>query len=120
MSAMWNRLDDSLHDNPKMLALVHQEARAFLLWGFGLSWCGRHLTDGFLPEALLPRLVPWSPEDLSRLAGVLVKVGLWEPVVGGFQYHDYLDHAYPVDSECPSRREPGQEPQEPRADLCKA
>jgi hypothetical protein len=88
---MWCRLDDSLHDNPKIVRLTSEDPRAVVLWLFGLSWCGRHLTDGFLPEGLLPRIVPWPVDDLARLAGLLVQVDLWEPVVGGFQYHNFLE-----------------------------
>lgn len=76
------RLDDSVMDNPKMLALSD---RAFRGWVWGLCYAQRHLTDGFLPlGALTASVKRGTPE--------LMKRGLWEVADGGFQIHDYLEY----------------------------
>lgn len=74
------RLDDSVMDNPKMLALSD---RAFRGWVWGLCYAQRHLTDGFLPLAALTAPV-------KRAAGELQSRGLWTVIDRGFQIHDYL------------------------------
>lgn len=76
------RLDDSVMDNPKMLALSD---RAFRGWVWGLCYAQRHLTDGFLPLAALTGPV-------KRAAGELQSRGLWTVADHGFQIHDYLKH----------------------------
>jgi hypothetical protein len=76
------RLDDSVMDNPKMLALSD---RAFRGWVWGLCYAQRHLTDGFLPLQALTAAV-------KRAAGELQTRGLWGVVDRGFQIHDYLEY----------------------------
>lgn len=76
------RLDDSVMDNPKMLALSD---RAFRGWVWGLCYAQRHLTDGFLPIAALTASV-------KRAASELQARGLWTVVDHGFQIHHYLRH----------------------------
>lgn len=76
------RLDDSVMDNPKMLALSD---RAFRGWVWGLCYAQRHLTDGYIPLAALTA-------DVKRAAGELQSRGLWEIADRGFQIHDYLKH----------------------------
>jgi hypothetical protein len=76
------RLDDSVMDNPKMVALSD---RAFRGWVWGLCYAQRHLTDGYLPLAALTATT-------KRAAGELQARGLWTVADAGFQIHDYLKH----------------------------
>ncbi len=83
---MWTRIDDGAPASPKLLKAGPV---ASWFWVCGLCYCGRHLTDGFIPEEALPTL--GSVRYAKVEAAVLVKVGLWERVAGGYQVHDFLD-----------------------------
>ena len=111
----WVRIDDGFADHPKILGVgpigAIIQVRAF-------CYCGRYLTDGYVPNDAIPGLlhgldhigistggVPGMIEighDATDVdwAEVLVKNGLWEPTKDGKGYmvHDYLDYN-------PSRRE---------------
>lgn len=78
----WVKLDDKLWSHPKIAAL---EARALKLWLFGLCWCNQQETDGVIPRAMLAQL-----GGTPKLAGELVKVGLWHATPTGWEVHDYL------------------------------
>lgn len=81
------KFDDGILDNPK-----HAKAgpTASWLWFCSILSCRRGLTDGFIPKAKVPGLIP----DLAnpfRHASRLVEVGLWHEAVGGYVINDYLD-----------------------------
>ncbi|MGE4160667.1 MAG: hypothetical protein AB7G23_02950 [Vicinamibacterales bacterium] len=48
-----------------------------------------NLTDGFIPDSVLPHLGVAKPEPL---AAKLTAARLWDRVEGGWQIHDYLQH----------------------------
>jgi len=77
------RIDVLLPDNPKLDGLS-----AAAKWTLIEMWCycGQHLTDGFVRDA------KWRKFGTSRERAALVTAGLAEPVPGGFQMHDYLEH----------------------------
>ena len=75
----WVRLDDGFYDNPKVLRAGDA---AIGLYARALSYCGRHLTDGFVPTEFV--------RHLSAVADRLVRAKLWERVPDGFRVHDYL------------------------------
>lgn len=106
---MWVRIDDKFPQHPKIaaagpLAIAMQVA--------GLCYCNRELTDGFIPRSIARTLLDWQIEredgrlftvaitsgmvgdDLSCqwVIDLLVEVGMWEEVAGGFRIHDYLDY----------------------------
>jgi hypothetical protein len=89
----WAKLDDRFDENPKVLS-VPIEAR--LLYVCGLTYSARALSDGFIPAALLPRLVP----DLrrpERRAAELVRAGLWEEAARpGWRIHDWEKYNPPA------------------------
>lgn len=96
------RFDDGWADHPK---LVQAGPLAAHLYAVGISYANRHLTDGYLPAAVLDRLVGWTGiteagEQVTNhaLAERLVQHGLWHHADGGYTIHDYLDHQ-------PTRRE---------------
>lgn len=81
----YTKLHDSLWGDPKWMQ-ASTEARA--LWVTALSWCGDQLTDGQVPEFMLP-MFRASVKDAEEL----VRVGLWEPLEGhGWVFHDWSDH----------------------------
>jgi hypothetical protein len=78
-------LDDQMPDNPKIIVLSDA---AFRLQVSGLAYCNRHLTDGFLPVAAVPQLVPrFKKAALTEL----MHGRIWIPADGGYRIHDYLD-----------------------------
>jgi hypothetical protein len=103
---VWIRIDDQFADHPKVAAAGPLAAWLHVC---GLCYCGRHLTDGFVPHgaaihlAAFPHIgvstggVPGMFEcghdvEVDQLIGELLDAGLWEPVEGGYVIHDYLDY----------------------------
>jgi hypothetical protein len=93
----WVKLDDQWYDHPKLLDLPLE---AVGLWVIGLTYSNRYLTDGYVPKAGVSRVVA-KPE---RQARHLVERGLWHPVEGGWQIHDYLDYQPSAEAEKDKRR----------------
>lgn len=79
----WVRLDDGFDDHPKILDLSDQ---AYRLHVGALCFCARTLTDGFVSEGALRRLVNGGH------VAELVDAGLWEAGDGGWWIHDFLDY----------------------------
>lgn len=78
----WFRVDDGFHSHPKRLSV---SLAAVGLWTVAGSWSSAHLTDGVVPDNVLPLLSP----DAPKLAGELVAAGLWKRRKGGYQFHDW-------------------------------
>lgn len=97
----WVRIDEEFPHHPKVapvgpLGIAMQVA--------ALCYCNRYLTDGFVPAAMAPMLLPL--EGIGRQNGAgqyelvswqeivqgLVRTGLWEPVEGGWRIHDFHDY----------------------------
>lgn len=70
----WFKVDDKFHDHPKAR---RAGLAACGLWLRAGSWSADQLTDGFVPDDVLPR---WSGRgvDVFALADVLVDARLWE------------------------------------------
>ena len=81
----WFKVDDSFHSHPKVLAAT---PAALGLWVVAGSWSGANLSDGFVPDHVLPRLLP----DPDALAKELVTCRLWRRAKGGYQFHDWIDY----------------------------
>lgn len=77
---VWFKVDDSLAFHRKTVAAGNA---AMGLWVRAGSWCAQQLTDGFVPEHMIPIL--GTPAQASRL----VRVGLWITVPGGCQFHEW-------------------------------
>lgn len=79
----WVRLDESFPEHPKVI-----EAGPIAAWLHvrAIAYCNRQLTDGFLLHAVVKSM------NGTASAKVLVKVGLWKPVRGGYEIHDYLEY----------------------------
>lgn len=84
----WFKVDDELHDHPK----VRQAPIAAIgLWVCAGSWCMDKLTDGFVPDYMIRT---WATK---RQATDLVNVGLWQrenhPTLGdGYQFNDWDEY----------------------------
>lgn len=92
---MWARLDDALIDHEKIFTagdLLGKNGAAIALGFFavGLMWSNKHLTDGFLKDAVI-RSFGRHVEDPRRVADALAKAELFDKVEGGFQIHDFND-----------------------------
>ena len=84
----WTRIDDKFLMNPKI-----QSAGVYgmALYLSGLIYSNTNLTDGYIPEVMLPALCGLSYQTPGkRIAGILVDLNLWERVSGGYQIHDFL------------------------------
>lgn len=92
---MWSRLDDALIDHTKVFIageMIGKNGPACALgfYAVGLMWSNRHLTDGFLPMAVVKGFA--HVQDPLSVADALVKAGLWERNGGGgYQIHDFAD-----------------------------
>lgn len=77
----WVYLDDKFHSNPKVIAMGNAAAG---LYARALSYCGDHLTDGYIPEG-------WAKTAGTRAQRErLLSLGAWVTVDGGYQIPDYL------------------------------
>lgn len=103
----WVKLDDGFFANPKVQAVGYEGAG---LYAMGLSYCGKYLTDGFLPQL-------WVNGHPKRIVKKLVDGGLWRPVDGGYVMHDYLEinrSAEQIKEERRKKREAGKQGAEAR------
>jgi hypothetical protein len=103
------KLDDGFFANPKIAAVGYDGAG---LYAMGLSYCGKYLTDGFLPSL-------WANQHPKRIITKLEHGGLWRPVEGGFVMTDYLDYnrcAADIKEERRRKREAGKRGAEARWD----
>ena len=76
----WFKVDDGFAVHPKALRAGNA---ACGLWVRAGSWCMQQLTDGFIPEHVLPTL------GTAKEAQRLVDAGLWVRAVGGWRFHEW-------------------------------
>lgn len=91
----WMKLDTLVRSNRKLAATITEtaNANAAWLWLCGNAYCRDALSDGFIPDYMLPTLVPGFTEKMLKpLPAVLVAHRLWYRVEGGYQVHDFLHH----------------------------
>lgn len=71
---------------------IEEEDRlaAFGLYTASVCFCQQNLTDGRIRNVDLARVFP-SP-DVSRIAGLLLAVNLFDEDGAGYRVHDYLEH----------------------------
>jgi len=89
MAFAWVRVDANLAANHKVLALLEQRGgdHALNVFIFSLGYCMNANNDGFVPKTA-PGLFHGSKKD----AALLVDVGLWHELPGGWQIHDWRDY----------------------------
>lgn len=90
----WFRVDDVLADHPKVIMAGNA---AMGLWVRAGAWSMKHLTDGFIPDAVLPIL------GTVEEAESLVRVGLWSTSAGGYSFHAW-EGRQPTKDEVEERR----------------
>lgn len=103
---MWARLDDELIDHRKIFIAGESIGKngAAIALGFyavGLMWSNKHLTDGFLPTAVIKSFR--HVDNPLSIADALAKAGLWDKDGSGFQIHDFGDFN-PVASKVKAKR----------------
>ena len=88
------KVDDGFGSHPKVVELgTGARGRAVIgLWMLAALWCGKHLTDGLLPQSVALSMAKQHEIDL------LIKVGLWEKVPEGYRFHDWTDYQTPRES----------------------
>jgi hypothetical protein len=91
---MWSRLDDALLDHQKIadageLLGKNGKAIALALYVVGLMYANKHLTDGYLSEAVVKGFPHF--ENPLVVADALIQVGLWERNGRGYGIHDFHD-----------------------------
>jgi len=100
----WSKVDDGLHDHPKVDAMLEaderQGAAALGLWVMALSYSADQLTDGEITRRAVQRLLP--AHGIS-LAALLVEHGLWDQIEGGWRISGFLD-CNPAGAEIRARR----------------
>lgn len=88
----FGRLHEEAAGEDKLLILSDA---AWRMWGMGLIYCQKNLTDGFIDERALT-LWGIKAKDPRRVATELCqeqvkgRAPLWARVEGGFEVHDYL------------------------------
>lgn len=97
----WVRLDCNFSSNHKVLALLDERggATAVNAYVFGLGHSAGHGQAGFIPRAALGTFHA-KPRD----AGLLVDVGLWEQIAGGWDIHSFAEFQ-PADEDATKRSE---------------
>ena len=88
----WVKLDDQWMDHPKII-MAGRDARD--MWLASITWCSKHLTDGYFPVDLLPSLAVAAGVDVANcqtFATRLLEVGLWDASGTDYTVHDYLDY----------------------------
>lgn len=79
----WIKIDDSFPDHPKIIGLSDKAFRAHIQ---GLCYCGRFLTDGFIPLVAVKRLA--DDEAVQELFAA----SLWLHHSDGIIIDNYLEH----------------------------
>ena len=82
----WIKIDDSFPDHPKIIGLTDKAFRTHIQ---GLCYCGRFLTDGFIPFVAV-QLMATNPE--TKPTDELEAKGLWLRNDKGFLIVNYLEH----------------------------
>lgn len=111
----WVRIDEEFVHHPKV---VQVGPLGVALQVAALCYANKHLTDGFIPHGAVRLLLDfnrlgenvgeradyWQEVGAFNVANRLVEAGMWRPVPGGFQIHDY-EHYQPTKAEVIAERE---------------
>lgn len=89
MAGQWVRVDSNLAANHKVLALLEQRGgdHALNIYVFGLGYCMNAGNDGFIPKLALGLF-----HGRAKDAQLLVEVGMWHELPGGWQVHDWAEY----------------------------
>lgn len=96
----WFKSDDQIAQHPKVLEIPRaKRLRTMGCWHLCGTLAARYLTDGLVTKAMLEEVGGTSAD-----AAMLVKVGLWHAVEGGWQFHDWAA-MNPLRAEVEAKRE---------------
>ena len=96
----WFKVDDQLDGNKKVRSIPRRNrTKAIGLWTLAGAFCARELTDGFVPDYMIPEL--WST---PKIADELVSVGMWERVENGYKFVHWSEFQ-PTSDEVKSKRQ---------------
>jgi hypothetical protein len=97
----WVRVDTNLHSNHKVLELLGERGgdHALCVYVFSLGHSAGHGTAGFIPQTALGLF-----HGRTKDADLLVAVGLWKSLPGGWEIHDWLEYQ-PTTEEALARSE---------------
>lgn len=88
---VWFKVDDKLHDHPKVRRLGKDKLAALGLWTTCGSWAADTTSDGFVPREVVRRHDP-----RERVAAKLVSSGLWAKSEQngeiGYQFHQWDEY----------------------------
>jgi hypothetical protein len=103
----WLELDDGILDHPKFIRAVKLGgSEAVHLWLGIRAYCGKLLTDGFVPEDMIDEVRgPKDPKRRALALEALRAAGLLDLAEGGFQMHDYLDWSKSRDKVLAARKQ---------------
>lgn len=106
----WVRVDANLHSNHKVLTLLDERGgdHALCVYVFSLGYSGGHGTAGFIPRSALGLF-----HGKARDASLLVDVGMWDELSGGWDIHDWLEYQ-PTDEESKTRSDKAKKAAEAR------
>lgn len=86
----WIRLDDGLPQHPK---IAKAGPEAAWLYVASLCYCNRYLTNGLIPQNIVPKLTAFPEAIAYQFAKTLVELCLWVAREDGdFEVHDYLEY----------------------------
>ena len=107
----WGRIDDGFDDHRKVMDLLEydQGVAAVGLWTLCFTWAHRNTRKPGKTPGLVPASLPrrFTGPVARELAGLLVKVGLWEERGDdGWQIHDF-DRYLPTEHTREARAEAG-------------
>ena len=85
----WVRVDAALASNHKVLALLTERGgdHALCVYIFALGHSGQQGTDGFIPDIALGVI-----HGRKRDAELLMQVGMWRRVPGGYEVPDWAEY----------------------------
>lgn len=78
----WFKIDDGFTNSKPVLRLQRRvRSSAIGLWTLAGAWSAKEMTDGFIPEYVIEELA-----STPAIAAHLVKCGLWEEALEGWQF----------------------------------
>lgn len=80
---VWFKVDDGLAFHHKVISAGNS---AMGLWVRAGSWSAQQLTNGYIPDHMVPVL------GTAAQARRLVRAGLWTEADGGYQFHDWTEN----------------------------
>ena len=85
----WFKVDDSFYDHPKFLDVPNA---AVGLWVKAGAWCGKHLTDGIIPESQVKLFKGTKTQILALTSARIWSEERSENGAKVFRFHDWNEY----------------------------